>query len=234
MSRQSVNTLAQPLSTNAFRDAKRGLSGQTVGQSSQPIGMRPVRGSDSPFGHELGHWIHDRGTAAFACDAETVSGPWDELLNLEARANRYAANLLLPTKMFTPRAARRPMLFQTVRALATTFETSITATAIRLVEHGAFPAMLVCNDKTGRRWFVRGPEVPPGLWPVDIPGRNTIAHDLLNGVEGSSPEDVYRRSVAGADRTPFVQAARRLNQGSARPGPVASLVGRRGPAATVD
>jgi hypothetical protein len=135
--------------------------------------------------------MHDRGTAAFACDAETVSGPWDELLNLEARANRYAANLLLPTKMFMPRAARRPMLFEAVRALATTFETSITATAIRLVEHGAFPAMLVCNDKTGRRWFVRGPEVPPSLWPVDIPGRNTIAHDLLTGVDGSSPEDVY-------------------------------------------
>lgn len=142
-------------------------------------------------GHELGHWMHDRGTVAFACDAETVSGPWDELLNPEARANRYAANLLLPTKMFKPRAAGRQMLFETVRVLATTFDTSLTATAIRLVEHGPFPAMLVCNDKNGRKWFVRGPDLPESLWPLDSPGRNTVAYDLINGIDTHSPEDVY-------------------------------------------
>lgn len=142
-------------------------------------------------GHELGHWMHDRGTAAFACDAETVSGPWDELLNLEARANRYAANLLLPAKMFKPRAAGRQMLFETVRALATTFGTSLTATAIRLVEYGSFPAMLVCNDKSGRKWFVRGPDVSESLWPLDSPGHDTLAYDLLHGADTASPQDIY-------------------------------------------
>ena len=117
MSRQSVNTWAQPSCTNAFKDAKRRIVGTnrraiiTVDQDAPRPRQR------FSVGHELGHWMHDRGTAAFACDAETVSGPWDELLNLEARANRYAANLLLPTKMFKPRAARRPMLFETFALL---------------------------------------------------------------------------------------------------------------------
>ena len=142
-------------------------------------------------GHELGHWMHDRGTVAFVCNADTVSGPWDELHDPEARANRYAANLLLPAKMFKPRAAGRNMLFETVRALSTTFGTSLTATAIRLVERGPFPAMLVCNDKGRRKWFVRGPDLPESLWPLDSPGRNTIAYDLLHGTDTHSPEDVY-------------------------------------------
>ena len=157
----------------------------TVNQDASPPRQR------FSIGHELGHWMHDRGTVAFACDAETVSSPWDELLSLEARANRYAANLLLPTKMFKPRSAGRPMLFDTVRALATTFHTSMTATAIRLVEHGAFPAMIVCFDNTGRKWFLRGPDVPASVWPVDTLGKRTVAYDLLNGVHTVSPEDVY-------------------------------------------
>ena len=143
-------------------------------------------------GHELGHWMHDRGTVAFACNTDKVSGPWHELHDAEARANRYAANLLLPTKMFKPRAAvARNMVFDTVRSLSAIFGTSITATAIRLVEHGPFPAMLVCNDKERRKWFVRGPDLPESLWPIDSPGGNTIAYDLLHGTPTHSPADVY-------------------------------------------
>jgi hypothetical protein len=142
-------------------------------------------------GHELGHWMNDRGTVAFACSDETVSSPWDELLDPEARANRYAANLLLPAKIFRPKAAGRPMVFDSVRALATVFATSMTATAIRFVEHGPFPSMIVCTEKGKRKWFFRGPDVPESVWPVDSPGNNTVAYDLLNGKATSSPEDVY-------------------------------------------
>ena len=83
------------------------------------------------------------------------------------------------------------MLFETVRALATTFGTSLTATAIRLVEYGSFPAILVCNERSGRKWFVRGPDVSESLWPLDSPGRDTLAYDLLHGADTASPQDIY-------------------------------------------
>lgn len=55
----------------------------------------------------------------------------------------------------------------------------MTATAIRLVEFGSFPAMVVCSDQEGRRWFRRGPDVRGVLWPHDRVNPRTIAYDIL-------------------------------------------------------
>ena len=142
-------------------------------------------------GHELGHWMRDRGKVAFSCDDLKLTTQWTER-NPEALANEYASDLLLPSGMFKPRARNRPIFFETVRDLAEEFRTSLTATAIRLVTRGPFPAMLVCYSSTGREWFVRGPDIPGMIWPRDMPGKDTIAHDLLHGIPaGSGPIDTY-------------------------------------------
>ena len=128
--------------------------------------------------HELGHWMHDRGKAAFGCQELQLFNEWTRN-NPEARANRYASDLLLPEALFEPAAsAYQVMDFNTVRGLATTFCTSVTATAIRLVEHGPLPTMLVCYSAAGREWFVRG-SVSGALWPPDSPPASTYAFDLL-------------------------------------------------------
>jgi len=130
--------------------------------------------------HELGHWMHDRGKASFTCQEEQFVKEWSAL-NPESRANRYSSDLLLPALLFAPRAkAFRIMDFDTVKTLANAFNTSLTATAIRLVEHGPLPTLLVCYSDTRREWFVRGPDVPQTLWPVDKLGSNTYAFDLLS------------------------------------------------------
>jgi Zn-dependent peptidase ImmA (M78 family) len=118
--------------------------------------------------HELGHWVHDRGKVAFSCaEGQFLRewGPERDQQNAERRANRFAAGLLLPRNMFKRRARHRPMTFATVTEMAAEFETSVTATAIRLVELGALPAMLVCYHKWGRRWTTRNPLVPEALQP---------------------------------------------------------------------
>lgn len=150
-----------------------------------PLGRRRFSGA-----HELGHWMCDRGNIAFACTEAVFTREWSND-NPERRANRYAAELLLPEKMFRHHAKNRPVTFATVRELAETFATSLTATAIRLVELGSYPAMLVCNDRARRRWFVRGPDVPEVLWPYDRVRPRTIAYELLNGIaEAGGPADV--------------------------------------------
>lgn len=135
-------------------------------------------------GHELGHWMCDRGKIAFGCTERTFTHEWSDD-NPERRANQYAAELLLPDVMFARRAKNREITFATVRELADLFEASLTATAIRLVEFGSFPAMIVCNDHERRRWFRRGQDVPDVLWPHDRVHHRTIAYDLLH--EGASP-----------------------------------------------
>ena len=62
--------------------------------------------------------------------------------NPERRANRYAADLLLPVFMFEPRSKNRDITFETVRDLAREFQVGLTATAIRLVEFGSFRRLL--------------------------------------------------------------------------------------------
>lgn len=141
-------------------------------------------------GHELGHWMYDRGRASFACNEDALTREWSAT-NPENRANRYAADLLLPVHMFQPLANGREITLRTASDLADRFQASLTATAIRLVECGSYPSMVVCNGPRGRIWFRRGPSVPEQLWPTDRIGPKTLALDLLRGDAGpGKPVDV--------------------------------------------
>jgi Zn-dependent peptidase ImmA (M78 family) len=141
-------------------------------------------------GHELGHWMNDRGQIAFKCDYENyVRGWWTA--NPETRANRFATDLLLPLSMFHPRARGLPVTFDSVRRLAEEFKMSLTSTAIRLAEHGGLPAMLVCNRPQQKEWFVASSEVKGRLWPLVRPGQGSAAIHLLGGIgEHKGPTDV--------------------------------------------
>ena len=131
--------------------------------------------------HELGHWMLDRGKlASFVCSEKNFVSDW--IGNTpERRANRYAADLLLPQFMFEPLTKNKEITFQTVRELCSLFRTSMTATAIRLVEFGSFPAIIVCNGKQGRRWQFRGADIPYAIQLQDDLSVRTNAFDLLHG-----------------------------------------------------
>lgn len=52
-------------------------------------------------GHELGHWMRDRGKVGFSCTEEVMIREWSAI-SPERGANDYSADLLLPKSMFTP------------------------------------------------------------------------------------------------------------------------------------
>jgi hypothetical protein len=145
-------------------------------------------------GHELGHWIRDRGKVAFACTNSMLKGEWSAD-NPEKRANDYAAALLLPERMFSADARGREITFATVEEVAGRYRTSRTATAIRLVELGSYPSMVICT-RLGKRWkwLRRSSDWPGRLWPLDEPRDDTHAYDLLRGAEHAS----LRSDVAAA------------------------------------
>lgn len=134
--------------------------------------------------HELGHWAYDRGKASFSCQETQFVKEWSRH-NPESRANEYASDLLLPLTLFKPMTSSfKIMDFDVVKILAEAFTTSLTATAIRLVEYGPLPTMLVCYSYAGREWFVRDSSVPEQLWPPKKPESSTYAFDLLkSGME---------------------------------------------------
>jgi IrrE N-terminal-like domain len=158
--------------------------------------------------HELGHWMRDAGQVAFGCNPDAVLGK-DEF-NPETRANQYASNLLLPKFMFEPRASKKPATFATVQELAGTFDTSLTATAIRLVDYGSYPAMLVCSDSRGIRWCCRGAEVPKNMRP-SAAGRMTYTNEVLKGGTANAGQVNSDQWFASVKRHSLHEDARRIS-----------------------
>lgn len=143
--------------------------------------------------HELGHWCHHRGKA-LVCRAEEYR-PRDPL-SPERIADGYAADLIMPKYLFRPAAQQHQKLnFKAVNALAEIFDTSLTATAIRLVEGDHSPAMLVCHGRQGRKWFTRGPSVPSRWFPKEELDAESFAFGVLYG---DNADDQIPRKI-GAD-----------------------------------
>jgi hypothetical protein len=132
-------------------------------------------------GHELGHWMRDRGKITLNCTDRIYQTVWADD-SPEQRANRYAVELLMPDAMFQPRTAGLPLTFATVRSLCGMFNTSITATAIRLVDLSSYNGMIVCFQAGQRKWFRRGSDIPAILWPHDRCSHFTKAAHLPNTI----------------------------------------------------
>ena len=135
--------------------------------------------------HELGHWCHHRGKA-MVCRAEEYR-PRDPL-SPERIADTYAADLIMPHYLFRPVARQYPKLsFKTVDAVAEIFNTSRTATAIRLVDGDHSPALLVCHGSQGRKWFTRAPGVPSRWFPRETLDAECFAFGVLYAGNGDDP-----------------------------------------------
>ncbi|QQS33614.1 MAG: ImmA/IrrE family metallo-endopeptidase [Acidobacteriota bacterium] len=130
--------------------------------------------------HELGHWMIHRGKlSTLICSERDLLTGW-KVDDPERSANRFAADLLMPSFLFAPAAKNRPITFDSVRELCAEFRTSLTATAIRLVESGSFSSMLVCSTSNGVKWKFRDRDVPDGIQLHDEPGAHTNAAEMLN------------------------------------------------------
>ncbi len=148
------------------------------------------------IGHELGHWHHHRGKS-FSCRKEDIGNYSGSNTTSEAEkvADKYSANLLLPRYIFTDIAKQyNQPVFDTIFSIADIFDTSKTSTAIRYVEFGRFPCMLVCYNQTGLKWFRRNKEVPRKLFPHQVLDHESSAFEVLFG-----KSDKTRRQVASGD-----------------------------------
>lgn len=152
-------------------------------------------------GHELGHWMKDRGQNAFGCSNSQMYSEWTGN-NPETRANRFASDLLLPLNMFVPLAKDRPITLETIAYLASVFRMSRTATAMRLVNHGCFPCMLICYEAGRRKWFITsGKEIHRSLIPPDRPQPYSLVAGLLaNKLDDNKSGDVRANHWFDRDR----------------------------------
>jgi hypothetical protein len=177
-----VEAIAQYCNATVVYEHLTGCEARIVGNADRAIITVSV---DSRLGrqrfsaaHELGHWMRDRNQVGYSCTNSLFRSQWGAA-NSERSANQFAADLLLPQTIFGRYAYNRPATLQAARELAEKFDTSLAATAIRLVQHGSFPAMVVYLSQGARRWFVAEPDVPSVLSPREKPSKRTVAWELM-------------------------------------------------------
>jgi len=139
-----------------------------------------IRGRERfSIGHELGHWELHRGKS-FRC---RIDDPDDNLASNrveEKEADTFAAHLLMPAPLFNPRvnALNKPS-FRNLEGLASEFDTTLLATAIRVADVNKLPVVLACYTASGRRWFKAADDVPRSWWLKKRLDDDTFAYDLL-------------------------------------------------------
>lgn len=156
----------------------------TVKQDSSPSRKR------FSIAHELGHWRYHRGKT-LVCRVDEYRPR--EGTSPEKVADAYAADLLMPRYLFLARAASLGNIaFDTIGSLGGAFKTSVTATAIRLINLDQFSGLLISHTPRGRKWFVRSPSVPRHWFPRD----DLDARSFAIGVQfGARSDDGALRKI---------------------------------------
>lgn len=130
-------------------------------------------------GHEVGHWMLHRGRS-FRCRVDAVEDNFSSSAVLEKEADTFASHLLMPAALFQAaiQGAERPN-FKQLGEVAALFDTSLTATALRLVGVDTLPAIIACYTKEGLRWQAAAKHVPRRWYLKDQTDEDSFAYDLL-------------------------------------------------------
>jgi len=112
--------------------------------------------------HELGHFeLHRYRKALSVCLSEDIND--DEARTagkqLEQEANEFASALLMPERFFRPLCDVEEPSLDYIEELADTFDTSLTATALRYVHCSEEPVALVYTENQYIKWVQRSDEL---------------------------------------------------------------------------
>lgn len=103
-------------------------------------------------GHELGHYLLGHGGTEIRCKPHDIEN-WSPILNREERdANTFAAEVLMPASIIAPLVRATPD-FEIVESIARLCRTSITASAVRLVELSTFQIAVVWSVGGRVTWY---------------------------------------------------------------------------------
>lgn len=146
--------------------------------------------------HELAHWICDRKTGSFQCAKEVIGPQNAEAKSVEAHANAYASQLILPDYLVGPWAHGKSTNLDVARALANDFNASLTAAAIKLAKRPMTPACIVCHSQSRLLWHQRNAAFPSEFFVLGELHQETDAF----GIVFSAANSLSRPRKEPADR----------------------------------
>lgn len=178
-----VEAIAFDSGISVVYEALSGCEAMLVGCGDRAIAtINPsgIRGRERfSIAHEIGHWNLHRGRS-FQCRVEYPDANLSSSRVLERVADNFAAHLLMPGMLFNPiiHNLGRPN-FKRLKDVADQFQTSLTATVLRLANINTLPIVVACYDKNGFRWSLKADDVPQRWFLKRRVDQDTFTFDLL-------------------------------------------------------
>jgi Zn-dependent peptidase ImmA (M78 family) len=138
--------------------------------------------------HEIGHYlIPGHRTLENVCTNKMIES-WQRRLNgPELEANEFAVELLLPARYVREPLRLADPSLRTIGAVASQFETSLTATTLRFVSLTELPCVAVWSVAKRAQWYRRSDAFPFYLSKEILPCDGSFAYSLFAG--GKAPDD---------------------------------------------
>lgn len=139
------------------------------------------------LGHELAHWLGDARRSSFKCASADIGPQNAEAKTVEANANSYSSQLILPDYLVQPWMGERKINLDLAQALGSDFRASLTASALKLLYRSKAPALVTCHDQRRLKWFRRNIAFSMDFFVLSELHQDTAAFDMAFGaVKGMS------------------------------------------------
>jgi Zn-dependent peptidase ImmA (M78 family) len=133
------------------------------------------------LGHELAHWIQDAQRASFKCSSTDISPQNAEAKTIEADANNFASQLILPDFLVWPWVADRKPSLDLANAMGGDFQASLTASALKLLQRAQGAIAITCHDQRRLKWSRRSRNFSTDFYILNELHQDTIAFDMAFG-----------------------------------------------------
>lgn len=133
------------------------------------------------LGHELAHWLCDANRASFRCTGTDIGPQNAEAKTVEADANSYASQLILPDYLVRPWAGDRKVNLDLAQSLGNEFQSSVTASAIKLLRLTKVPTVIACHDQRRLKWSRRSLDFPIDFYILNELHQDTAAFAMAFG-----------------------------------------------------
>lgn len=162
----SIENIAWTQGALVVEEGLRGCDARLVSTPGVKPAILRVKNTLSPAGkkrfaiaHELGHLkLSHRPGEPTECAEREFHAWYKDQRQQEVEANIFAAELLMPESLVLPRLQNSSPSFELIESLASEFQTTLTATAIRYVQLRGEKCAVVCSTNGEISWCWPSPE----------------------------------------------------------------------------
>lgn len=138
--------------------------------------------------HEIGHARLHKNIPLFA-DTDQTLNEWYAKGAHETEANQFAAELLMPTELFSKMVKQKKLSLQLIEEAASYFGASKTATFLRYRDLGDFPVMIIFIEHGLIKWKTSSNDFPFKWLPFGskVPAWTVAGDFYYKGVKEEQP-----------------------------------------------